>query len=106
VDRETVLHHLARAKALIFPGVEDFGIVPLEALAAGTPVIAFKEGGVLETLNNDVALFFTEATGESLTQAILNFKAENFPREKLFQRAQEFSKENFKMKISNLIKGM
>jgi glycosyltransferase involved in cell wall biosynthesis len=49
-DREKIVCHFQQAKALIFPGVEDFGITPLEAMAAGTPVIAFNAGGVLETI--------------------------------------------------------
>src|SRR5690606_11454724 len=60
LSREEVIDHLARARALIFPGVEDFGIVPLESLAAGTPVIAFKAGGVLETLTDEDSVFFEE----------------------------------------------
>lgn len=51
VSRADVVKTLAESRALIFPGVEDFGITPLESLAAGTPVIAFKAGGVLETLS-------------------------------------------------------
>ncbi|MBF0363287.1 MAG: glycosyltransferase [Oligoflexia bacterium] len=110
VERQEVVSLLANAKALIFPGVEDFGIVPLEALAAGTPVIAYKKGGVLETLNEDVALFFEEATVESLTAALEHFEtnlkdkfATEESRNKLFERAHQFSKERFKEKIMEQI---
>ena len=58
LPRDEVISYYAKAKAFIFPGVEDFGITPLEANAAGTPLIAFKEGGVMETQNNSTASFF------------------------------------------------
>ena len=65
VGRSDVVDLLARGRALIFPGVEDFGITPLEALAAGTPVIAFKAGGVLETLTIEDSVFFEEPSAKS-----------------------------------------
>lgn len=103
VSREEVIDNFAKAKALIFPGVEDFGITPLESLASGTPVIAYKIGGVLETLNDDVAQFFDHQNEESLILAIENFEKKNFDRAKLLNRAKDFSKENFKLKIQKII---
>ena len=101
VPREEVLSQMSKAKAFIFPGVEDFGITPLESLAAGTPVIAFKAGGVLETLNEDVAVFFNEPTKESLIGALKQHRL--FSREILIQRAEAFSKEEFCKKIKELV---
>lgn len=95
IDRQGVIKLLARAQALIFPGVEDFGITPLESLAAGTPVIAFGAGGVLETLNSDVALFFDEPQVESLEKAVRKFSQIKWQREVLIAQAQKFSKEKF-----------
>ncbi len=64
------------ARALVFPGIEDFGIVPLEAQAAGTPVIAFGQGGALETvLPGRTGLFFREQTPDALAGAIEEFEA-------------------------------
>jgi glycosyltransferase involved in cell wall biosynthesis len=61
----------SQAKALVFPGVEDFGIVPVEAQAAGCPVIAFGEGGALETVvEGKTGVFFNEPTADSLCAAI------------------------------------
>ena len=93
----------ARARGFVFPGVEDFGITPLESLASGTPIIAFKAGGVLETLNNDVAQFFEEAKPGALIQAVEAFEAREFERKVLFDRAESFSKTAFKNKISQAI---
>ncbi|EQC43237.1 glycosyltransferase [Bacteriovorax sp. Seq25_V] len=103
LTRDEVIDQFRKAKALIFPGVEDFGITPLESLASGTPVIAYKFGGVLETLNDEVAEFFTEQTPDALIKAIENFEWKNFDKSKLFARAEEFSKETFKSRILDII---
>lgn len=101
LSREQVIDHFLRAKALIFPGVEDFGITPLESLAAGTPVIALKTGGVLETLNEQVAEFFPDSKVESLMGAISRFETRDFNTQVLFNRANDFSREKF---ITNIQK--
>jgi len=93
LSRTAVIDVLARSRALIFPGVEDFGITPLEALAAGTPVIAFRAGGVLETLSEEDSVFFDEPTVESLTEAIHRFDS-CAPRP-VPARLARFSRERF-----------
>lgn len=103
LSRSEVIDLLFRARALIFPGVEDFGITPLEALASGTPVIAFKKGGVLETLNEQTAIFFKEQTNESLLKAIELFESKKFDQKTLYQRAEEFSREHFLKYIQSYI---
>ncbi|MBT3586356.1 MAG: glycosyltransferase [Halobacteriovoraceae bacterium] len=103
LSREAVIDCLCKAKAMIFPGVEDFGITPLEALASGTPVIAFKEGGVLETLNTNVAHFFENATDSCLVSAVEEFEKKEFDRSLLISRANDFSRDSFKKNIENLI---
>ena len=66
---------LSQAEALIFPGIEDFGIIPLEAQAAGCPVIAFGQGGALETVEEgETGLFFKEQTVDSLCAAVETFQ--------------------------------
>jgi glycosyltransferase involved in cell wall biosynthesis len=104
ISRNEVISSFAKAKALIFPGTEDFGITPLESLASGTPVIAYRIGGVLETLNDDVAQFFDEQTEDCLMQAVDIFETKTFERNKLLARAEDFSKEVFKAKILNVVK--
>ncbi len=98
-SREEVISTLAKAQALIFPGVEDFGIVPLEALAAGTPVIAYHAGGVLETMTDKTAIFFNEANESSLKGAIRQFQNKKFETKDLFEQADSFSKSQFVNKI-------
>lgn len=99
LSREEILKLYNQAQAFIFPGVEDFGITPLESLASGTPVIAYAFGGVLETLNSSTAHFFHEATVESLVDAIKTFDPAKFNKKALTRRASEFSKENFQDKF-------
>lgn len=103
LSRTEVIHKFAQARALIFPGVEDFGITPLEALASGTPVIAYKIGGVLETLNDKVCEFFTDQSVGGLIGAVENFEWKSFDIKELHARAEDFSKEIFKEKILNIV---
>lgn len=105
VSREEVIDHFFRAKAMIFPGIEDFGITPLESLASGTPVIAFRKGGVLETLNDQVAVFFDQQNEFALSQAIRRFQDTErlMKKETMFKRADDFSKESFKKNMEEAI---
>lgn len=103
VTRLKVIEYMSKAKGFIFPGVEDFGITPLEALASGTPVIAYKIGGVLETLNEDVAVFFENSDVKSLSDAVKKAQNKSFEIEKLHQRAKNFSKDKFKAEIEQAI---
>ena len=102
-SREEVVDHFYRAKGFVFPGVEDFGITPLESMASGTPIIAFHAGGVLETLNDDVAQFFHEPTIKSLSEAIEKFESKTFDRNILRKRAEDFSREVFKERIQGAV---
>ncbi len=108
---------LSKARALIFPGVEDFGIVPVEAQAAGTPVIALSEGGVLETVagfnaergpeldKNYSGLFFEKPNNDCLIDGIRIFiDNESIFSSKFCQNnAKQFSKEKFHDQFSNFV---
>ncbi|HYX32089.1 MAG TPA: glycosyltransferase [Oligoflexus sp.] len=88
------------ADALLFPGVEDFGITAIEALAAGTPVIALKAGGALDFIQEGkTGLFFQEATVESLRQTLENFQSQAFHRDYLTTFAATFSRDNFQRRM-------
>lgn len=103
VPRAEVVEQLSKAKALIFPGIEDFGIVPLESLASGTPVIAYKLGGVLDTLNTDCAVFFEELSEESLKNAVQESTTRNFHSSVLIEQASRFSKKRFQDQFLALV---
>jgi glycosyltransferase involved in cell wall biosynthesis len=119
---ETVRDHYAACKALIFPGIDDFGIVPLEAQASGKPVIAYGGGGALETIipidndkleiksengqsENATGIFFYEQTPESLAQAVLHFEdiKDSFNKQEIRKNAKFFDRAIFKEKIKNYI---
>jgi glycosyltransferase involved in cell wall biosynthesis len=89
------------ARALVFPGVEDFGITPLEAQASGRPVIAFGAGGALETVTPETGLFFAEQSVDALTHALIEFDAFEAGFEPATARAQamRFSRRAFQQAI-------
>jgi len=92
------------AKALIFPQVEDFGLVAAEAQACGTPVIAYAAGGALEIVENGkTGVLFSEQTAEALAQAVLQFESAKFDRAKIARSAARFSKENFQKSFLDAI---
>jgi len=95
---------LQQAKAMIFTPKEDFGIAPVEALAIGCPVIAYKSGGALEYVIDKVnGLFFEEQTVESLNQAILDFeKLPALDVNQIKNSSRKFSNESFQQTFINL----
>lgn len=107
LDDWMVVRILAGAKAVIIPGIEDFGLVSLEAQALGKAVIAFKSGGNLETvIEGETGLFFTSQSVGSLVEAIEKFSKVKIDPKKCTENAKKFSKENFirnlKQAIANL----
>ena len=94
-----------RARALLFPGVEDFGIVPVEAIACGCPVLALAEGGVLDSMTPETAVFFDEQTPEALKRAMLQFEASShtFKPATLRARAADFSEAHFVARFMEIV---
>lgn len=92
--------YYARAKALIFPQEEDFGLVVVEAMASGRPVLAFKAGGAKETIKEgETGTFFSEQSVESLIRALRQFNPADFDPQCVRARALLFDKEIFKEKF-------
>jgi glycosyltransferase involved in cell wall biosynthesis len=93
----------SQAKALLYPGIEDLGLIPIEAQAAGCPVIAYRGGGALDTVKEGVTgVFFDEQTSDSLINAMEYFEKsqEQFCSRGLFnEQAQIFSRQAFKERI-------
>jgi glycosyltransferase involved in cell wall biosynthesis len=98
----------ASCRAFIFPGLEDFGITPLEAMASGAPVIAYGAGGALETVTPETGLFFQEQTASDLIQTILNFEAQPLAwnEQKCRQRAAHFSKQRFQSELIEAVSSL
>ncbi|OGJ54560.1 hypothetical protein A3D11_01835 [Candidatus Peribacteria bacterium RIFCSPHIGHO2_02_FULL_49_16] len=87
----------ANAKALLFPAHEDAGIVPLEAQACGTPVIAYGKGGIRDAVQENVTgVFFEEQTVESMRGALDHFEKQSWNRKNIRAHAKQFSQDQFR----------
>jgi glycosyltransferase involved in cell wall biosynthesis len=94
----------ANATALIFPQVEDFGLVAAESLACGTPVIAFGKGGAAEIVSSRAAgLLFHEQTPTGLARAVREFEGLRFDRHAVRKLGERFSKDEFKRRFATLL---
>lgn len=105
-DYSIVKDHLERCRALIFPGVEDFGIVPVEAMASGAPVIGFARGGVLDTvIDGKTGVLFNEQTADALISAVDKVESGEvrFDSSYLHAHALKYDKSIFIDKISQAI---
>lgn len=104
VSNEEVVRHYQGSKALIFPQEEDFGIVAVEAQAAGKPVIAFRKGGATETIvEGKTGLFFDFQTEDALISALKKFNVYTFNPEDCIKNSQKFSKEKFLKEFAKLV---
>jgi len=107
VSSEEQAKLFAEAKALLFPGIEDLGLVPIEAQAAGCPVIAYRKGGAVDTVKEGVTgVFFDEQTPDSLIKAMKYFEAnrEQFNNREAFNaHVRQFSRSAFKERIQRVI---
>jgi glycosyltransferase involved in cell wall biosynthesis len=94
-------YHYARCQALIFPGIEDFGMVPVEAMASGRPVIAYGRGGATETVIPNVSgLLFDEQSVDAIIDAVHKFRASDFEPAKIVAHASRFSVDRFVCEMS------
>ncbi|ALN72844.1 glycosyltransferase [Aureimonas sp. AU20] len=105
-DFATLKHHLSHCRALVFPGEEDFGILPVEAMASGRPVIAYGAGGALESMGDEGAgVFFTDQSVDGLVDAVRRFEArfDEFDPSRIRKRAQRFSSARFRREMSAFV---
>ncbi len=101
---EVVTKYASRCRALLFPGEEDFGMVPLEINASGRPVIAYRKGGAMETvIEGETGLFFDEQTAESLAASIEDFESRSWNRQAMRKHAEKFDTKIFTERISNFL---
>lgn len=95
-----VNYYAARCRALLFPGEEDFGMAPLEANAAGRPVIAYRAGGAVETVEENVTgVFFDQPSSVSLGEAIEKFEGLRFDQYTLRRHAEKFDRSVFTFRV-------
>lgn len=95
---------MQQARAVMFPQEEDLGLVPIEATACGTPVIAYRAGGAVDTVIENVSgVFFDEQTVESLEGAITEFETREWSPERVRTSAERFSRESFERSIQQIV---
>jgi len=98
--------YFQNAKAFIFPGEDDFGITPVESMAAGRPVSAFRKGGTLETvIEGKTGVFFDESTAESLKKSVVQLEEhyDDFSPEACRKQAELFSKKSFQSALKKAV---
>jgi len=100
VDEETKRHHLRRCRAFVFPAEEDFGIAPVEALAAGRPVVAFAAGGALDVIEEGTTgLLFREQTVEALAEQLRAVPSYDWDGREIAAHAARFDTRTFKSRL-------
>jgi len=105
-DDAVVAAHMARCRALVFAADEDFGITPVEAMAAGAPVVALGRGGTAETVvDGTTGVHFHEQTASAVAQAVTTVEAEyaSFDAQAIRNHAQGFSRQRFQDEISGYV---
>jgi len=104
---DVLKQHYAQCRALIFPGEEDFGMVPVEAMASGRPVVAFGRGGATETVAAGVSgVFFAEQSVEAISSAVGSLAGLEINPEKIAAHANQFGRDQFFQKMRNHIDGL
>lgn len=102
------IHSLANlysnCRAFIYPQEEDFGITAVEAMASGRPVIAYKQGGAMETVRASLSgQFFDEQSWEAIADSVVHFNDENYDAQKIRAEAERFSVKSFKEKFEKIV---
>ena len=105
ISDEDLRKYVSSAKAFLYAAIEDFGIVMVESLAAGTPIIAYGKGGALDIVNDKTGMLFPKLTEDSFKQTLENFNAKSFSPDILKNEAKKFSEPEFKQKLLNEIHG-
>jgi len=104
IDDEEMRSYMQRAKAFVFAALEDFGIIPVEAMACGTPVIAYGTGGIRDTVIDGITgVYFNEQSVKSMNEAIKKFEETSFESMRISKHAKQFSEERFKTEIKAFI---
>lgn len=96
-------NYLSKARGFVFAGIEDFGIVLVEALANGTPVIAFGQGGAKEIVNDSTGVFYSQQTVAAIIDAIQRFEQTSINSEACKERAKKFSVDQFRQEFKDFV---
>lgn len=100
---DEVAKYMSKAEAFIFASFEDFGITPVEAMSAGTPVIAYGAGGALDYVNQDTGILFKSQDVSGVASGIKSFKNKKFENDKIISQSSKFSSASFTAKFEDFI---
>lgn len=104
VSQKEMISNLQKAKAFVFAADEDFGILPVEAQACGTPVIAYNKGGLKETIiENKTGVFFNKQNEEEIIKTINLFEKKQFDANEIRKNAERFSEKRFEREFKNFV---
>lgn len=105
MERDELAKYVGKAKGYLFPSMEPFGIAPVEALAAGCPVIAFGEGGAKDyVVDGKNGVLFEKQTSKSLAEAIAKFEKMKFDTWKVSESADKFDEKRFDAEVLDFVK--
>lgn len=100
---ESLRYYLSNARGFVFAGIEDFGIVLVEALASGTPVIAYDRGGVMEIVTEKTGVLYSEQTVPAIVDAVQRFEQVSFNPSDCIENAKKFSIEHFRQQLRDFV---
>ncbi|EQB34349.1 hypothetical protein M947_11310 [Sulfurimonas hongkongensis] len=104
-EKNVLTHNMQRAKAFVYAAVEDFGIVPIEAMSCGTPVIALSKGGTAETvIEGKNGIHFHKQTKEEIMEAVARFEKQTFDLASISEDAKSYNTKRFQEEIQEFIK--
>lgn len=106
IDDAALRDEYRAARALLFPQVEDFGIIAVEAMATGCPVVAMRGGGALDTVTNETGVFFDEQRASALAEAVATLDGHAFETHAIRAHAETFSVERFDQTMRDVIDAM
>jgi glycosyltransferase involved in cell wall biosynthesis len=102
-----VSRYVSRCRALLSPGIEDFGIVAIEAAAAGRPTIAIRAGGAIETIvDGETGLFYEKQTPEHVADAIVRAERTDWDTHAIRKHALKFRPQVFRERVAQLLEGI
>ncbi len=105
VEQKKLIQYFAKARAFLFPAIEDFGLTPVESMATGTPVVTINKGGAVESVSPDCGVFAEAQTPENLQKAVEEFikKEKSFDRKKIQTQAKKFTDKVFEKNVFDFL---
>lgn len=103
VEKESMIEYMQKAKAFVYAAIEDFGIVPIEAMSCGTPVIALEKGATVETVCEHCGVHFKEQEKAEIVKAVEKFETLEFDYEQISKYSEQYGVDRFKNELQEFI---